>query len=103
MIFLWLGGIYLYHLPEKSPLPRLDSGFLGPLTTPEKILLGYRLSMNEMQESDWEILSGIGPTRAKSILLYKKTNGKFERVEELLFVPGIGPKILEQLHPFLKV
>lgn len=42
-----------------------------------------------------EILDGVGITRAQAIVQYRQSYGKFERVEELLMVRGIGESILE--------
>ena len=40
-------------------------------------------------------LQGIGPSKARAIVQYRKSNGPFESVEDLLKVQGIGPKVLE--------
>lgn len=39
-------------------------------------------------------LKGIGPKKAKAIILYRKKNGPFKKITELLNVKGIGKKIL---------
>ncbi len=38
-------------------------------------------------------LVGIGETRAKDIVKYRKKNGKFKSVEDIMQVPGIGEAI----------
>ncbi len=40
-------------------------------------------------------LQGVGPSKARAIVQYRKNNGPFETVEDLLKVQGIGPKVLE--------
>lgn len=40
------------------------------------------------------ILDGVGMTRAQAIVQHRENYGKFERVEELLMVRGIGDSIL---------
>ena len=42
-------------------------------------------------------LVGIGETRAKDIVKYRKKNGKFKNIEELMEVPGIGEAIFAGL------
>ncbi len=37
-----------------------------------------------------ESLAGVGPTTAEKIVAYRQENGPFQRVEDLLDVPGIG-------------
>ena len=42
-----------------------------------------------------ESLSGIGLVKAEAIVAYRKTNGPFKTVDELLNVKGIGAKTLD--------
>ncbi len=42
-------------------------------------------------------LSGIGPSKAKSIIDFREKIGRFEQVEDLLEVSGIGEKTLEKI------
>ena len=42
-----------------------------------------------------EALDGVGIARAEAIIQHRESYGKFERVEELLMVRGIGDSILE--------
>lgn len=48
-------------------------------------------------------VSGIGPSLAENIVLYRKTNGQFTSRKELLKVPRLGAKVYEQCAGFLKV
>ena len=41
-------------------------------------------------------LSGIGAVRAEAIVIYRKENGKFKSIDELVKVPGIGKKTIEK-------
>lgn len=40
-------------------------------------------------------LKQIGKSRANAIVEYRNSNGRFNSVEELLMVPGIGKKIVD--------
>ena len=42
-----------------------------------------------------EMLPGIGPTKANTIILYREKHGPFKTLKDLDEVPGIGPKLLE--------
>jgi len=42
-----------------------------------------------------ENIVGVGPVLAGAIVAYRIENGAFQSIEELLEVPGIGPKVLE--------
>jgi protein Tex len=48
-------------------------------------------------------ISGLNATLAKNIVKYKTENGFFERKNELLNVPMMGPKTFEQCAGFLRI
>jgi len=50
-----------------------------------------------------EKLSGIGPAKAKAILMYRDLHGPFKSVDELIKVKGIGPRTLEKIRAQLIV
>ncbi len=41
-------------------------------------------------------LSGVGPKLAAAIVQYRKQNGPYQSIEDLLNVRGIGPVVLEK-------
>ncbi len=55
-----------------------------------------RVNVNQASaEQLAEVLDGVGMTRAEAIVQYRESYGKFERIEELLMVRGIGETVLE--------
>jgi len=50
-----------------------------------------------------DALPEIGPITAQNIIDYRKTNGPFDRIEDILDVPGIGPKTFDQLKDLITV
>jgi competence protein ComEA len=48
-------------------------------------------------------IKGIGPSLADRIVEFRKENGPYRRVEDILKVRGIGEKSLSKLKPYLKV
>ncbi len=50
----------------------------------------------------WDRLPGIGPKTATAILEHRTRHGAFGNAEDLLAVPGIGPKTLDRLRPYLE-
>ena len=60
-----------------------------------------RLDLNAASEHELMLLPGIGPTKARAIVDYRKEHGPFKSLEELDNVRGIGPDTLEGLRPHL--
>ncbi|HTE04182.1 MAG TPA: ComEA family DNA-binding protein [bacterium] len=59
---------------------------------------GRVLDINTATAADLEALPGIGPVLAGRIVAYRSRHGPFQRLEELLQVEGIGPRLLQQLR-----
>lgn len=43
-----------------------------------------------------EVLSGVGLKKAQAIVAYRKANGKFTRLDDLVLVKGIGAETLKK-------
>ena len=48
-------------------------------------------------------LIGVGPAKAKAIIEYRKQNGAFKRIDDLVLVKGIGPATLEKNRDRLRL
>lgn len=59
---------------------------------------GQYLSLNRATATELEGLPGIGPATAEKIIDYRARVGSFSAVEELLEVPGIGPKLFDRIR-----
>jgi competence protein ComEA len=59
--------------------------------------------INRASVKDFESLDGIGPVLASRIVGYRKINGPFSAVEDLLKVPGIGQSKFAQFKEKLRV
>jgi competence protein ComEA len=59
--------------------------------------------INRATIKDFESLDGIGPVLANRIVTYRKTNGPFAAIEDLLKVPGIGQSKFAQFKEKLRV
>jgi comEA protein len=60
-----------------------------------------KLDINEAAEEELVILPGIGPKKARAIVDWRDNNGPFENVDQLENVRGIGPRTLEGLRPYI--
>lgn len=57
-----------------------------------------RIDINTATLEDFKSLPGISPTMAKRIIDYRNINGRFDIVEDLTEVSGIGDKTIEKLR-----
>lgn len=56
------------------------------------------LDLNRATAAQLEQLPGIGSVLAARIVSWRETHGPFKTLEDLLAIPGIGPKVLEGLR-----
>ena len=59
------------------------------------------VNLNSATQADLELLPGVGPVTARSILTFRSENGAFTSVDELLEVSGIGDATLAEVAPFV--
>lgn len=62
-----------------------------------------KININTATEKELQTLNGIGEVKARSIVEYRMRIGKFNTIEELLLVSGIGDKTLEKIRTFITV
>ena len=62
-----------------------------------------RVDLNRATLEQLIELKGIGAVKAKAIIEYRQSVGRFKSVEQLMQVKGIGPKALDKIKPLVKV
>lgn len=62
-----------------------------------------KININKATSEDLQTISGIGPSLASKIIAYREENGKFNSIEELKNVSGIGDKKYESISQFVVV
>ena len=62
-----------------------------------------KININTANQTELETLSGIGPSTALKIINYKKEHGKFNNIEEIKNVPGIGESKFENIKEYICV
>jgi len=98
---------------DASPIPAL-SPLSRAATKPAKgaragradkitVEAGEQIALNTATEADLQRLPGIGPSMAGRILAYRRQAGRFEKIEDLMQVTGIGPKKFAKIAPFVKL
>jgi competence protein ComEA len=62
------------------------------------------IDLNTATVKELEALPAIGPDRARSIIASRNARGgKFQRLEDILQIDGIGPKTVDAIRPYVVV
>ena len=56
------------------------------------------ININTATPEELQSLSGVGETRAKAIIEYREKNGKFQTIEDIKNVSGIGDSTFENIQ-----
>jgi len=78
------------RLLQQTGSMTMSSGPAAQIST-EKVSLN-RGTADQLQQA----LSGVGEKKAQAIVEYRNKNGKFNNIEDLQKVKGIGPKLFEK-------
>ena len=96
-----------YHIPrvgEAPPASATADGEPSISPAPDGLQQGNRpINLNTASVDLLVTLPGIGNVKAKAIVDYRRRNGPFKSVDEIINVPGIGPSIYELIRPLLTV
>lgn len=80
---------------SASPAPQ------GVKVTKPAPLLGSPVNLNTASQAQLETLPGVGPKAAQRVIEYRKDNGPFKKIEDLMNVKGFGEKTFLKLKPML--
>ncbi len=80
-----------------------DPGPPRALADDERLVLGLPLDPNTAGTRELAYVPGLSRRLAAEVVRYRQAHGRFETVEDLLAVKGIGPKRLERARPHLFV
>lgn len=86
--YFWQQGGLSGRLVEIEQIPRRTAEF--------------RVDVNAADWTELAQIPEIGETLARRIIDYRQAHGPYERAERLLDVPGIGPRTLDKMRPFLE-
>ena len=68
---------------------------------PQGLPAPQSIEINNASETELVRLPGIGQVMARRIVLFRRQNGPFGRLEDLRKVRGIGPKVFEKISPYI--
>jgi len=62
-----------------------------------------KVNINTASESELQTLTGIGPSKAATIIQYRTEKGPFKSIEEIKNIGGIGDKTFEKLKDDIEI
>ena len=83
-----------------SPRGRIASLLLLALLALPPAINADQINLNLADTETLQYIPGIGPTKAMDIIEFRKKNGEFKNLDELLQVPGIGAKTLLEIRKY---
>jgi competence protein ComEA len=90
------GKMYNFQM-VKDCLVSMEVGFM-PASM--RMALGVPLDVDQMLESDWDDLPGVGASLALGIIEDRHKNGVFGSLDNLARVKGVGLKRIDAWRPF---
>lgn len=81
----------------EAATPRADAG------GQQAPAVDTRININTATAAELQRLPGIGPTLAARIVAYREAWGPFKKIEDIMEVPGIGPRRFEDIKDLIKV
>ena len=104
-----LGGLVLAALgvllwQQRHPPMRVESGPLPSFAQWDaQLTAASQQDLNTATAEELERLPEVGPSLAQRIVEYRHTHGPFRRAQDIMQVPGIGPKTYEALQEYITV
>jgi competence protein ComEA len=92
-----LGDGEKLHVPAVGEIMDNDEG-LG-----YNVKVNSKININTASAAQLDTLQGIGPVLAQRIVDFREKEGRFERIEDIMKVSGIGPKVFENLKDSITV
>ena len=95
--------VYVLRTGEVPPTPLPAPGTPGTGTPGAGAAPGPPVDLNQATAEQLDALPGIGPATAAAIIATRQEKGRFQSVDDLLDVRGIGDAKLAQLRDRVKV
>lgn len=82
---------------------RSDSGGAVFSENEQKSESKGKININKATEAELETLPGVGPSTASKIVAFRKQNGNFKKIEDIMNVPGIGESKFSSMKDLISV
>ena len=82
-------------------VPRLGEGS-PPVQAPSRLSgIAGKINVNTADVTLLVTLPGVGPVLAQRIVAYRQEHGRFDRIDDIMEVPGIGQRTFEALRDLI--
>ena len=98
--------VYIPSINEKSldlPLDHNSGDETGNDYLKEDSSSKGKVNINTASQKDLETIPSIGPITAEKIIRYRETISKFQSIEDIMNVPGIGEKTFENIKDYISI
>lgn len=85
----------MIRVPKKG-----ETNNISPNSTIQK---NEKININTATKEELQTLPGIGPVTAERIIEFRENKGSFKKIEDIMNVPRIGPKMFEQIKDKITV
>lgn len=94
------GDVQLQSVTASRP-SALKANAIRAAQLARPLLPGERIDLDRADVSEITRLPRIGPALAQRIVAWRTEHGPFGSLSRLDSVPGVGPKLLESIRPFV--
>ena len=63
----------------------------------------FPININTATQEELDNLPNIGPTKAADIIEYRQLHGPFEKIEDIIKVPNIGPTTFDKIKDLITI
>ncbi len=103
------GDTVIKVIEKECVCPKLENdACIDEKVTNEKIEVNVeennedkKISINTASINELTSISGIGESKAKSIIEYREKNGNFQKIEDIKNVSGIGESLFEKIKDYI--
>jgi competence protein ComEA len=89
---------------DKITIPSVFDPTSQPLTVQATSTpISFPIDINTASLEELDALPGIGNAKAQSIIQYREENGDFQKIEDIMNVPGIGEGIYNNIKELITV
>lgn len=75
----------------------------GNILSKSSYIKESKININTATKEELQTLPGIGPATSEKIIDFRQNKGKFKKIEDIMNVPRIGPKLFDQIKDKITV